>query len=405
MLQRLSRQVITAGKADEIVADGGGPSGENSIFTGYLLEGLRGAAVDANGVLTANDLMHYVYRKVAQDNRSQQTPQYGHIDGDGDFILLTPNQEHLTLGGQQDLLVQTVAEMPEPTPFLEVAVAKPTFAEKNGYGDPEHPSFGRNDWSAKLDEYRYRGDGPRETSKAFSWLSLIIEPVANQSISIDFTEGLEQLFQFAISGDRPYEQFRVPRKTRTTIDSLVRFDQLYDNPERWVRYLRLDKTGNIEYADSRSILGEYNGVRYFQYIQLIGLTWQFMFLAKRLLADAGYTAGVRLLVNLVGTRDSILAGLSEEPGEGNKKWVQPPPSRRASFGQNLLDLKCPSPNLQMEYRIVIGSLDEAKSREVINDVARQLGLAYNHQSPPRCFNYNTDVFPWRQYSKDRRHLE
>ncbi len=51
MLQRMSRQVITAGKADETVADGGGPAGKNSIFTAYLIDGLSGGASDAGGVL------------------------------------------------------------------------------------------------------------------------------------------------------------------------------------------------------------------------------------------------------------------------------------------------------------------------------------------------------------------
>jgi len=51
MLQRRSRQVITAGKADEVVADGGGPTGSNSIFTAYLLEGLGGDAADQHQML------------------------------------------------------------------------------------------------------------------------------------------------------------------------------------------------------------------------------------------------------------------------------------------------------------------------------------------------------------------
>jgi uncharacterized caspase-like protein len=54
MLQRFSRQVITAGKADETVADGGGPTGKNSIFTGYLLEGLQGKVANEKGILTAS---------------------------------------------------------------------------------------------------------------------------------------------------------------------------------------------------------------------------------------------------------------------------------------------------------------------------------------------------------------
>jgi uncharacterized caspase-like protein len=46
ILQRRSRQVVTAGKSDQQVADGGGPTGRNSIFTGHLLEGLRGKAAN-----------------------------------------------------------------------------------------------------------------------------------------------------------------------------------------------------------------------------------------------------------------------------------------------------------------------------------------------------------------------
>jgi uncharacterized caspase-like protein len=79
MMQRASRQVITAGKADEVVADGGGPTGGNSIFTGYLLEGLYGKAADQEGVITASGLMNYAYQKVARDSRSKQTPHYGHM--------------------------------------------------------------------------------------------------------------------------------------------------------------------------------------------------------------------------------------------------------------------------------------------------------------------------------------
>jgi uncharacterized caspase-like protein len=78
MLQRFSRQVITAGKADQTVADGGGPTGTNSIFTAHLLEGLQGKAANKNGVLTASYLMNYVYEKVSGDNRSTQTPHFGH---------------------------------------------------------------------------------------------------------------------------------------------------------------------------------------------------------------------------------------------------------------------------------------------------------------------------------------
>jgi uncharacterized caspase-like protein len=108
MCQRFSRQVITAGKADESVADAGGPLAGHSIFTGHLLEGLNGAAATEGGIITANGIMAYVYEKVGNDSHSHQTPQYGYIEGDGDFIFtdealneIKSNPEHDT-----DILIE-----------------------------------------------------------------------------------------------------------------------------------------------------------------------------------------------------------------------------------------------------------------------------------------------------------
>jgi hypothetical protein len=87
MCQRYSRQVITAGKADESVADAGGPLKGHSIFTGHLLQGLNGEAASKGGIITANGTMAYVYEKVGNDPHSHQTPHYGYVEGDGDFIF------------------------------------------------------------------------------------------------------------------------------------------------------------------------------------------------------------------------------------------------------------------------------------------------------------------------------
>ncbi|WP_447748329.1 caspase family protein [Aeromonas veronii] len=93
MYQRFSRQVITAGKANEVVADSGGPLPDHSVFTGHFIEGIRGKAANEYGVITASGLMAYVYSKVANDINSEQTPHYGQFDGDGDFIIYVPNDE------------------------------------------------------------------------------------------------------------------------------------------------------------------------------------------------------------------------------------------------------------------------------------------------------------------------
>lgn len=90
MLRRNSRQVLTAGKANEVVADANGPIAGHSIFTGHLIQALQGSASTSDGIITANGVMSYVYEKVSNDSYSQQTPHYGFVDGDGDFIFSAP---------------------------------------------------------------------------------------------------------------------------------------------------------------------------------------------------------------------------------------------------------------------------------------------------------------------------
>ena len=257
MLQRLSRQVITAGKADEKVADGGGPTGKNSIFTGYLLQGLRGAASDATGVLTANLLMNYVYQKVGQDGRSAQTPHYGHVEGDGDFILRAPQNEHLETDAD-DYLVQTLDEVPESIPLPETTAS--TFFVKNGYSDPDSAIFGRNDWSAKLGESKFNpNDWNREVTRGYSWLSLVAEPIATQRVELDIRETFARLKNRRSETGQPYEQLPLPRESMTTIDSVVLYGRYYASEDLWGHYLRVHKAGNIEYADSNCVFADFEG--------------------------------------------------------------------------------------------------------------------------------------------------
>ena len=102
MCQRYSRQVITAGKSDETVADAGGPLPNHSIFTGHLLQGLNGAAATNEGIITANGIMSYVYEKVGNDPNSHQTPHFGYVEGDGDFIFTEKPLEEIKLDSEED---------------------------------------------------------------------------------------------------------------------------------------------------------------------------------------------------------------------------------------------------------------------------------------------------------------
>ena len=112
MLQRFSRQVLTAGKADETVADANGPRPGHSIFTGHLLDALEGGAT-SEGVITASGVMVYVYQKVARDQYSRQTPHYGFFDGDGDFVFASDALKEVEDGEKvTDLPIKVIGSNP-----------------------------------------------------------------------------------------------------------------------------------------------------------------------------------------------------------------------------------------------------------------------------------------------------
>lgn len=136
MLQRYSRQVLTGGKADEPVADSGGTRPGHSIFTSYLLDGLGGEAETDSGIITANSLMSFVYRKVSSDLHSQQTPHFGFFDGDGDFIFNDDILSSAIDGDQKNNDILT-------SPFLEAPMEqeeKHTFSNrfKDFISDPKY---------------------------------------------------------------------------------------------------------------------------------------------------------------------------------------------------------------------------------------------------------------------------
>jgi peptidoglycan/xylan/chitin deacetylase (PgdA/CDA1 family)/uncharacterized caspase-like protein len=84
--RRMARQMLTAGGANEEVADNG-PNG-HSVFTWTLLQGLEGRAdLNSDGFITAAELAAYVGPGVSA--LSHQTPAFGNLPGSegGEFIF------------------------------------------------------------------------------------------------------------------------------------------------------------------------------------------------------------------------------------------------------------------------------------------------------------------------------
>jgi uncharacterized caspase-like protein len=96
MSRRTAREMLTAGGANEEVADNG-PNG-HSVFTWTLLQGLEGRAdLNSDGYITASELAAYVGPGVSA--LSHQTPAFGNLPGSegGEFVFeLHPETEFLS---------------------------------------------------------------------------------------------------------------------------------------------------------------------------------------------------------------------------------------------------------------------------------------------------------------------
>lgn len=83
MARNKSRIVVTSASSNQSAADGGGPTPDHSLFTGYLLEGLRRAAEGEvsdsleteGGRLVTTELFEYVQGRVATVSAAVATPQ------------------------------------------------------------------------------------------------------------------------------------------------------------------------------------------------------------------------------------------------------------------------------------------------------------------------------------------
>lgn len=100
--RRLGRQMLTAGGADQQVADDG--PGGHSVFTWTLLQALNGKAdLNGDGVITGTELAAYVAPSVAAIAR--QTPAFGSLPGSegGEFVFELPADREALSGDSPQL--------------------------------------------------------------------------------------------------------------------------------------------------------------------------------------------------------------------------------------------------------------------------------------------------------------
>ncbi|MCR5884849.1 polysaccharide deacetylase family protein [Rhizobacter sp. J219] len=100
--RRVGRQMLTAGGADQQVADDG--PGGHSVFTWTLLQALNGKAdLNGDGVITGTELAAYVAPSVSAI--AKQTPAFGNLPGSegGEFVFELPVEREGLSGDTRQL--------------------------------------------------------------------------------------------------------------------------------------------------------------------------------------------------------------------------------------------------------------------------------------------------------------
>ena len=106
--RRTARQMLTAGGADQQVADSG-PNG-HSVFTWVLLQALSGKGdLNGDGLITGTELAAYVAPAVSAVSR--QTPAFGSLPGSqgGEFVFQVPDSQEFLNAGSAQLSADAIA--------------------------------------------------------------------------------------------------------------------------------------------------------------------------------------------------------------------------------------------------------------------------------------------------------
>ncbi|OAX89029.1 polysaccharide deacetylase [Xanthomonas nasturtii] len=125
--RRIARQMLTAGGADQQVADSG-PNG-HSVFTWVLLQALAGKGdLNGDGLITGTELAAYVAPAVSAV--SAQIPAFGSLPGSrgGEFVFQVPSGEEFLTADTAQLSADAIAlnsrvDATRPAPAAAGAVA------------------------------------------------------------------------------------------------------------------------------------------------------------------------------------------------------------------------------------------------------------------------------------------
>jgi hypothetical protein len=264
------------------------------------------------------------------------------------------------------------------------------------YVDVESEDFGHHALSDHLVEEHPKVDAPgAEYVPAQSWVSFVFCPV-DSGCAIDTVSLKEKLRPDQRIGREGKWYHGVPRpfidmflNPRTTPREFLGTWQPRD-AEGISHFIHIQPSGHIEVGCTYPLFCQRDGVRFFGFVTLIGYLWQMVYLSRAIYRDASFCGEIAVLVNLVGTKGTRLADFA--PGWASpfspEYFISTSPERET----------CYYPNVQFERKLLLVYVSDDEIETMIREIASDIG-AYYGQDSPRCFDYQTDEFPWREYTQ------
>lgn len=323
-------------------------------------------------------------------NRTKGEPHHIHrgviyVRDGADSVAANRQSEILGIAEKARQIVQ---EQAQPDPFLETW----------NYVDVGSPAFGRHDLSERLVELPppipTEPLGGQAPATARSWISFVFVPIGSQC-TID-PPSLKQKLKPEQRIGRGLEWFQnIPecmhvmlRKARATPKqysaSLTAPTAVEDSSI--IQFFRVCATGHIEFGATYPLFFENNGARLYLFVRLVGYFWQMTYLARAIYNDAGCRADIRVLANLVGTKDTVLAEYTEG-------WLPAFHPFRSPFEELV---PATDPNIQVSRTVSLVDASPERIEQLVREVATDIGQYYG-QDTPRCFERQTGAFPVQQY--------
>lgn len=282
------------------------------------------------------------------------------------------------------------------------------FIEANKYLNPQSEDFGRHQLTKNLMEFGWDSMKANiQLVPAQSWVSYVIHPTEH-GCKLDPIALKSKLKPNNRIGRDGKWYHGLPSHVLELLWEPITTPLKYYNASSWpnplrgqpelkeiVRFIYIAPTGHIEYVCTELLYTDpRNELKRFYFLRLVGYLWQLIYFARAIYVDAGYHGEISILLNLIGTHGAILSDFAKSKQGG---WEEPFENFYLTHN-SLHRIICNEANIQIERRINLSDIQDDAIETAVRGLARDLG-AYFGQDKPWCFDYDTDDFPDRQYSR------